>query len=52
MGMSEASLTHQHLLLHFNSHLVVHINGSPQINIDFWRLDAEDQRVGESLPKP
>jgi len=38
----EASLTHQHLLLHFNGHLVGHVNGSPQINIDFWRLDADD----------
>jgi len=43
MRVSEASLTHQHLLLHFNSHFVGHINGSPQINIDFWRLDTEDQ---------
>lgn len=38
----EASLTHQHLLLHFSGHLVGHINGSPQINIDFWCLDAGD----------
>ncbi len=38
----KASLTHQHLLFHFNSHLVGHINGSPQINIDFWRLDTDD----------
>ena len=43
MGMPEALLTHQHLLLHFNSHLVGYINGSPQINIDFWRLDTNDQ---------
>jgi len=43
MGMPEASLTHQRLLFHFNGHLVSHINGSPQINIDFWRLDANDQ---------
>lgn len=42
MRVSEASLTHQRLLFHFNSHLVGHINGSPQINIDFWRLDTDD----------
>ena len=39
----EASLTHQHLLLHFNSHLADHINGSPQININFWCFDTDNQ---------
>ena len=38
----EALLTHQRLLLYFNSHLVGHINGHPQININFWRLNADD----------
>ena len=52
MGVSEASLTHQHLLLHFNSHFVGHINGGPQINIDFWRLDANNQRVAEIYLTP
>lgn len=39
----KASLTHQHLLLNFNGHTIGHVNRSPQININFWRLDANDQ---------